>query len=262
MTNVHSSQARIGSEEWITSLTPDDADAMKLEQVDVASLSAAQAQRLWARLASWVESDQIAYYINDSPVSSDAAYDARMRCLQELEREFPSLDTPQSPTHRVGGSFSNDFTSVRHPTQMMSLDDVFSIEELRDWYQGIVDDLNWPKGKPLPMTSEVKIDGLALNLIYRNGVLVQGLTRGDGVTGEDITLNVRTIGSIPQNLGERLPTFPTSWRYAAKCSCASRTSTNSTRPRKLRARRRLLIPATQRLVPYGRRIRTLQPSAP
>ena len=81
---------------------------------------------------------------------------------------------------------------------MMSLDDVFSIEELKDWYDSVIRDLDWPESKPLPMSCEVKIDGLALNLIYRNGVLEQGLTRGDGVTGEDITLNVRTIGSIPR----------------------------------------------------------------
>ena len=167
----------------------------------MSSLSNEVAARLWARVAAWVEADQIAYYIDDAPVSSDAAYDARLRCLQRLEAEFPSLDSPQSPTHRVGGTFSNDFASVRHPSRMMSLDDVFSIEELRDWYDSVLRDLDWPEGKPLPMTCEVKIDGLALNLIYRNGVLEQGLTRGDGVTGEDITLNVRTIGSIPANLG-------------------------------------------------------------
>ena len=96
------------------------------------------AARLWARVAAWVEADQIAYYIDDAPVSSDAAYDARLRCLQRLEAEFPSLDSPQSPTHRVGGTFSNDFASVRHPSRMMSLDDVFSIEELRDWYDSVL----------------------------------------------------------------------------------------------------------------------------
>lgn len=93
---------------------------------------------------------------------------------------------------------------------MMSLDDVFSIEELREWYDGVLRGLDWPESKPLPMTCEVKIDGLALNLIYRNGVLEQGLTRGDGVTGEDITLNVRTISTIPQNLAgpeEDIPEF-------------------------------------------------------
>ncbi|MBT1172886.1 NAD-dependent DNA ligase LigA [Bifidobacterium sp. MA2] len=199
-----------GSDRWIAALTPTDADATRLDRLDVSTLSAESAQRLWARVAAWVESDQIAYYIDDAPVSSDAAYDARLRCLQRLEAAFPALDNPQSPTHRVGGTFSNDFASVRHPSRMMSLDDVFSIEELRDWYDSVLRDLDWPEGKPLPMSCEVKIDGLALNLIYRNGVLEQGLTRGDGVTGEDITLNVRTIGSIPANLGgekEDIPEF-------------------------------------------------------
>ncbi|WP_240542141.1 NAD-dependent DNA ligase LigA [Bifidobacterium sp. CP2] len=190
-----------GGERWIAALTPTDADAVRLDRLDVNTLNAENAARLWARVAAWVESDQIAYYIDDAPVSSDAAYDARLRCLQRLEAAFPALDNPQSPTHRVGGTFSNDFASVRHPSRMMSLDDVFSIEELRDWYDSVLRDLDWPEGKPLPMSCEVKIDGLALNLIYRNGVLEQGLTRGDGVTGEDITLNVRTIGSIPANLG-------------------------------------------------------------
>lgn len=190
-----------GTAAWVAALQPTDADAMRLTSLEPALMDADDAARLWAKIAAWVEADQIAYYIDDAPVSSDAAYDARVRCLQTLEAAFPSLDSPQSPTHRVGGSFSNDFVSVRHPSRMMSLDDVFSIEELRDWYDGVRRDLDWPEDKPLPMSCEVKIDGLALNLIYRGGVLEQGLTRGDGVIGEDITLNVRTIGSIPRNLG-------------------------------------------------------------
>ena len=165
-----------GSERWIAALQATDADAMRLDRLDVSSMSAEAAARLWARVAAWVESDQIAYYIDDAPVSSDAAYDARMRCLQALEAQFPSLDSMQSPTHRVGGTFSNDFASVRHPSRMMSLDDVFSLEELREWYDSVIRGLDWSDTKPLPMTCEVKIDGLALNLIYRNGVLEQGLT--------------------------------------------------------------------------------------
>lgn len=191
----------IGTDAWIDALRDTDADALQLDELDVAALTAEQAARLWARVAAWVETDQMAYYVDDAPVSSDAAYDARLRCLQRLESEFPQLDTPQSPTHRVGGTFSNDFTSVRHPSRMMSLDDVFSYEELRAWYDGVRRDLQWPEGKGLPMTCEIKIDGLALNLVYRNGVLVQGLTRGDGVIGEDITMNVRTFQSIPTTLG-------------------------------------------------------------
>ena len=185
---------------WITKLEPSDADAIQLSKLDPSLLTTEQAARLWAKLAAWAQSDQIAYYVDDSPTSSDAAYDARMRVLNALEAAFPVLDTPQSPTHRVGGTFSNDFAPVRHPSRMMSLDDVFSIDELKSWYDGIIRDLQWPENKPLPMTCEVKIDGLALNLIYRNGTLEQGLTRGDGVTGEDISLNVRTIDEIPTQL--------------------------------------------------------------
>ena len=199
-----------GSEQWVSALQATDEDALRLNHLDVSGMEADIAARLWAKIAAWVESDQIAYYIDDAPVSSDAAYDARLRCLQRLESTFPTLDNPQSPTHRVGGTFSNDFVSVRHPSRMMSLDDVFSIEELRGWYDGVRRSLDWPEGKPLPMSCEVKIDGLALNLIYRHGVLEQGLTRGDGVTGEDITLNVRTIGTIPANLAgpaEDIPDF-------------------------------------------------------
>ena len=200
----------VGSAAWIAALTDSDADALELEELNVSSLDAARAVQLWTKLAAWVESDQIAYYIDDSPVSSDAAYDARLRCLQDLERQFPQLETPQSPTHHVGGTFSNDFASVRHPSRMLSLDDVFSVDELREWYDGVRQELEWPAGKPLPMTCEVKIDGLALNLIYRDGELAQGLARGDGVTGEDITLNVRTIPTIPRRLkgtGVDVPAF-------------------------------------------------------
>ena len=199
-----------GSEQWVAVLQATDEDALRLNRLDVSGMEADTAARLWAKVAAWVESDQIAYYIDDAPVSSDAAYDARLRCLQRLEAAFPTLDNPQSPTRRVGGTFSNDFVSVRHPSRMMSLDDVFSIEELHDWYDGVLRGLDWPESKPLPMSCEVKIDGLALNLIYRHGVLEQGLTRGDGVTGEDITLNVRTIGTIPANLAgpaEDIPDF-------------------------------------------------------
>lgn len=199
-----------GSEQWVAVLQATDEDALRLNRLDVSGMEADTAARLWAKVAAWVESDQIAYYIDDAPVSSDAAYDARLRCLQRLEAAFPTLDNPQSPTRRVGGTFSNDFVSVRHPSRMMSLDDVFSIEELHDWYDGVLRGLDWPEGKPLPMSCEVKIDGLALNLIYRHGVLEQGLTRGDGVTGEDITLSVRTIGTIPANLAgpaEDIPDF-------------------------------------------------------
>ncbi|RFT41206.1 DNA ligase (NAD(+)) LigA, partial [Bifidobacteriaceae bacterium NR003] len=203
--NAHIWNPNVDTDEWIHKLEPTDADALALSNLQPTFLTTEQAARLWAKLAAWAQSDQIAYYVEDAPTSSDAAYDARIRALSALESDFPTLDTPQSPTHRVGGTFSNDFTSVKHPSRMMSLDDVFSIDELHDWYNSVLRDLQWPESKPLPMTCEVKIDGLALNLIYRNGTLEQGLTRGDGVTGEDISLNVRTIEAIPTQLHAENP---------------------------------------------------------
>ncbi|WEV64908.1 NAD-dependent DNA ligase LigA [Bifidobacterium sp. ESL0732] len=208
--NIGAAQYEPGSLEWIAALQHTDADAARLSKLDVSKLTSEAAARLWARVAAWVESDQIAYYIDSDPVSSDAAYDIFLRCLQTLEDDFPALDNPQSPTHRVGGTFSNEFPDVTLPSKMLSLDDVFSIAELKEWYEGVLKALEWPEGKPLPMTCEVKIDGLALDLLYRDGVLEQGLTRGDGTTGEDITTNVRTIASIPQNLqgaSEDIPRF-------------------------------------------------------
>ena len=113
--------------DWISKLEPTDVDAIALSKLEPSLLTSEQAARLWAKLAAWAQSDQIAYYVDDSPSSSDAAYDTRMRVLSSLESTFPILDTPQSPTHRVGGTFSNDFVSVKHPSRMMSLDDVFSL---------------------------------------------------------------------------------------------------------------------------------------
>lgn len=193
-------EAQSSADRLIARLDGSDGDIAVLANLDLSALSDSEAARLHARLRAWCESDQVAYYVNDQPTSSDAAYDARMRALQGLERDFPSLDTPDSPTHRVGGTFSNDFPEVRHPSQMLSLDDVFSLQELRDWYDSVRSELGVKEGEELPMTCEVKIDGLALDLVYRDGILVRGDTRGDGVTGEDITLNVRTIRTIPTQL--------------------------------------------------------------
>ena len=135
-----------GSEQWVAVLQATDEDALRLNRLDVSGMEADTAARLWAKVAAWVEADQIAYYIDDAPVSSDAAYDARLRCLQRLEAAFPTLDNPQSPTRRVGGTFSNDFVSVRHPSRMMSLDDVFSIEEDSDEKSAFVNYLHITNG--------------------------------------------------------------------------------------------------------------------
>ena len=198
--------------DFAQSLTYCDADALRLDETDVSQFDIEAASLLHDRISRWVEEDQSAYYLHDAPKSSDAAYDARIRFLRSLESKYPELDTAQSVTHRVGGSFSNDFAPVKHPSRMLSLDDVFSIEQLKRWYDGIVNDEE-NVGKDgenafVPMICEVKIDGLAVNLIYRDGVLDKAVTRGDGEIGEDVTPNIRAVAAIPQRLSGEAEDIP------------------------------------------------------
>lgn len=154
------------------------------------------AQR-WRELVEQINLARAQYYDQDQPTISDAEYDALYRELEELEARNPSLVTPDSPTATVGGSAQATFAPVAHSTQMASLEDVFSFEELRSWVERV--DARWP-GETVALTAEVKVDGLAVNLRYENGILTQGATRGDGFVGEDVTANVRTITSIPKRL--------------------------------------------------------------
>ncbi|GAA2244621.1 NAD-dependent DNA ligase LigA [Rarobacter faecitabidus] len=154
-------------------------------------------QARWAELADEIDKLSFAYYVQDSPRASDAEYDAKLRELEELEEAHSDLRVPESPTQRVGGTFSTDFAPVRHPQQMLSLVDVFSVDEVSAWVSKTAADL---AGRDVTFLTEVKIDGLALNLIYEHGKLTRAATRGDGVTGEDVTLNARTISAIPQVL--------------------------------------------------------------
>ncbi|MGQ4646345.1 NAD-dependent DNA ligase LigA [Lyngbya aestuarii] len=139
-----------------------------------------------------------AYYVLDNPVMEDAVYDQLYRELQELETQYPELVTPESPTQRVGEQPASQFSSVRHNIPLYSLENAFNIEEFAKWQE------RWqryaPSQKEFAYVCELKIDGNALALTYENGVLVRGVTRGDGVTGEEITQNVRTIRSIPLRL--------------------------------------------------------------
>lgn len=138
-----------------------------------------------------------AYYARNEPLVADAEYDAMMRRLEDIEREFPEVQSQDSPTQRVaGGADSTLFDPVVHRERLYSLDNVFSVDELTDWMAKTERDA----GTPVQWLCEVKIDGLALNMRYEHGVLVQAATRGDGVTGEDVTENVRLIPSIPQRL--------------------------------------------------------------
>ncbi|MDQ2757519.1 MAG: NAD-dependent DNA ligase LigA [Actinomycetota bacterium] len=151
----------------------------------------------WTELAEQARGHQFAYHVQDRPTVSDGAYDALMRRLGELEDEHPSLRTPQSPTQQVGGAaFSTDFQAVDHLERMLSLDNCFSADELREWAARVARDA---QAEPHYLC-ELKIDGLAVNLLYEDGRLTRALTRGDGRTGEDVTLNVRTIEGIPHRL--------------------------------------------------------------
>ena len=147
------------------------------------------------------------YYVLDSPVISDAEYDRLMRELQELEAAHPELVTPDSPTQRVGGEPLDKFEKVRHPRPMLSLSDAFDEEELRAWLERISKLL--PEGvepKDLQYVVEPKIDGLTVVLTYEDGLYVQGATRGNGVEGEDVTANLKTIKGVPL----RIPVSPNS----------------------------------------------------
>lgn len=158
----------------------------------------------WSELAEQARAHQFAYHVKDAPTISDGDYDALIRRLTELEDAWPALRTPDSPTQSVGGAvFSTDFVAVDHLERMMSLDNAFSSEELLAWAARVEREAG---GTPYHFLCELKIDGLAVNLLYERGRLTRALTRGDGRTGEDVTFNVRTIAGVPSELsGEGIP---------------------------------------------------------
>lgn len=160
------------------------------------------AQARAAVLREEIEKHRTAYHVDDAPTITDAEFDQLMEELQTIEREFPELETQDSPTQTVGGSPGKGFPPLRHAEKMMSLDNVFSVDDLRAWLEKTGAAL----GGSVRWLCELKIDGLALSLRYEHGKLVSAATRGDGVTGEDVTVNVRRIPGILQQLvGEGHP---------------------------------------------------------
>jgi DNA ligase (NAD+) len=164
-------------------------------QVDQHGTPAAARSR-HQELSEQIEDARWRYYVLDDPTLDDADFDQRLRELEALEEEHPELRTPDSPTQKVGGAVSTEFTAVDHLERMESLDNAFTYEELESWYarlgrEGI---------EKADLLCELKVDGLAINLLYEGGRLVRALTRGDGRTGEDVTPNVRTIEAVPDRL--------------------------------------------------------------
>ena len=149
-----------------------------------------------AQLAERIEEHRWRYHVLDQPTVSDAEFDALMRELEELEGEHPDLRTPDSPTQKVGGAVSTLFTPVEHLQAMQSLDNAFSEEELTAWFTRVERSV----GDAAELLCELKVDGLAVNVTYRDGRLVRGATRGDGRSGEDVTPNVRAVQGIPDRL--------------------------------------------------------------
>src|SRR5712691_2067758 len=155
----------------------------------------AAARRRHADLSLDITEADHRYYILDAPTISDIEYDTKMRELRALEDQYPDLRTPDSPTQTVHGTISTLFTPVEHLERLLSLDNVFSDEDLGSWADRVT-----RLGGTGPYLCELKIDGLAIDLVYRDGALVKAATRGDGRTGEDVTPNIRTIASIPARL--------------------------------------------------------------
>jgi DNA ligase (NAD+) len=142
------------------------------------------------------------YYVDDEPEISDAAYDRLERELKAIEEIFPDLITPDSPTQRVGGEPIDTFQTVVHDRPMLSLDNAYSLDEVRDFDRRLKKLL---EEESLAYVAELKVDGVSISLVYRNGLLARGVTRGDGVRGEDVTANIKTIQSIPLRLLENVP---------------------------------------------------------
>ncbi|MEL6230997.1 MAG: NAD-dependent DNA ligase LigA [Cyanobacteria bacterium J06627_3] len=158
----------------------------------------ADRQQQAQELRSQLQKASYAYYVLDAPDLPDEVYDRLYRELQTLEDQYPSLVTPDSPTQRVGERPASQFTALEHNIPLYSLENAFDIDEYRQW------EVRWQRQTPdidqAPVIAELKIDGNALALTYENGLLTRGITRGDGISGEDITQNVRTIRSIPLRL--------------------------------------------------------------
>jgi len=162
-----------------------------------------EARHRITELTQEIREHQFKYYVLDAPTISDSAFDKLLTELQALEAKHPELLEPDSPSLGVGGGFATTFDQHDHIEKMMSLDNVFDNDELATWFDRVEKESGSPE-----YLCELKVDGLAINLLYENGQLTRALTRGNGVTGEDVTLNVKTIKGLPHTLsGKKIPTL-------------------------------------------------------
>jgi DNA ligase (NAD+) len=174
-------------------------------------MNKADVKKRIAKLSQEIEELRYRYHVLDDPGVTDEVYDSLTRELKALAAEYPEFADPNSSLNRVGGQPLDKFVKVKHQIRMLSLNDAFSKEELRDWDKRarkiLAAVLENPKAEKLCYFAEVKLDGLAVSLIYENGLFVRGSTRGDGFVGEDITQNLKTIQSIPLKLHAPFPEY-------------------------------------------------------
>ena len=170
-------------------------------------MSRVEAEKRIVKLRKLINDYRYHYHVLDESIMSEAAADSLKHELSILEAEYPDLITPDSPTQRVAGRPLDKFEKVRHEKRMISLADVFSEEEVRDWIARTEKQIGG--GKIEEFFTDIKMDGLACSLKYRDGVFYQAVTRGDGLVGEDVTLNVKTIENVPLKLASEssVPSF-------------------------------------------------------
>ena len=171
--------------------------------IETEDLTPEQAAAELERIATEMAKSDIAYYQNDAPYLTDAEYDALKRRNRQIEARFPELIRADSPSKRVGAAAKNGFGKIQHRFPMLSLGDVFSLEEVDEFAVGVKRFLN--VSEDIEFMAEPKIDGLSFSARYEHGRFVQGATRGDGTTGEDITANLKTIRQLPQKLPDGVP---------------------------------------------------------
>jgi DNA ligase (NAD+) len=174
-------------------------------QVAVERLTARQAEAELDRLAAEISAHDRRYYQDDAPIVSDAVYDALRKRNEAIERRFPELIRPDSPSRRVGAAPAQKFAKVRHSVPMLSLGNAFSDDEITEFVERVRRFLRVPSDQKIVFTAEPKIDGLSCTLRYERGRLTRGATRGDGTEGEDVTPNVRTLADIPKELRGKAP---------------------------------------------------------